>query len=909
MVKILLSNNANVNAVHIDNLTPLHMAVEEEYVEIMKTLLEHGANVDCTDDRLRTPLFIVVHKAFMMSQASESGCGNNGDSEIKELETRYEKITKLLLEHKAVFVTEQETFQKGLHAFVKMGSTTTVECIVNSFPDTIVSCRNPSKNNCTLLHTAAESWNLKLVEFLIHHGADVNAEDHHRRTSIFYVVNEDYKSPSHPTKSPAEALKIVEVLLSNGAYTDTGVKYMKTPLHHAVENCHYEMVELLLMHNACVESHVENGISPLHSAATKEHVRIAEALLNNGACIDSRWTQPCMSWSHVSFNLPMPSIITECPAYWPSSEFRPSSPEYCPSSPGYCPSPPTYRPSSPSCVSTCASDNMSVVLDSKPVRYSTPLDCAAKTGNEEIVKLFLSRSADATMSSDSTPLCSAINRGHDRIVNLLLDHGFNVDIDDKKLQTALFWAVSHGYITTIENILNSRLDVNVPVDHEGHTLLRKAIIHRQPNLVELLIKHGSDANAVDGGGKSSLLHVLENAVRHIPGWSNNIDHYKDPTSKGFDTMVKSLCEHGARIDPTAENLQAMLRRVIEKGRCTLIVLVLKYCSDVQILLHANGNPLLHTAVEENRVEVARVLIKCGASVNATNQSGKTALHLAASKDHEVMELLTEYSAEIDCRDGDGKTALHIAAIRGSVEVMTVLLEYGADINITSNDNFTPLDYALERFKILGDDTTQDYILIQHLIRMKAANMFVSQHNLRSIDMDSCYNDLYNRCKAESEMMRKTKIADTGLTFHDILTGIYSAKNESTSSFLMALCQWPRDTRHESVIRTLESRDYEAQFPLYSHWIRNHFRRAQKRVDLLNESTPLFNSLIGYETPTNVIMEISGYLSNLDLKNLIEAYTNNNCEKLYEIVERKKRENNLIIKGFVVKNRNNVEGEN
>jgi ankyrin repeat protein len=52
---LLLSRGANVNAQSKNGITTLHAATEKVYVNVVEVLLEHNADVNCTDKNALTP--------------------------------------------------------------------------------------------------------------------------------------------------------------------------------------------------------------------------------------------------------------------------------------------------------------------------------------------------------------------------------------------------------------------------------------------------------------------------------------------------------------------------------------------------------------------------------------------------------------------------------------------------------------------------------------------------------------------------------------------------------------------------------------------------------------------------------------------------------------------------------------
>ena len=77
VVKQLIDHGAEVDAQDVTKLTPLHLAAFSGSVEIMQILIEHGANVAVQDGRNVTPLHYasstVGSKAVLLSCCGVDG--------------------------------------------------------------------------------------------------------------------------------------------------------------------------------------------------------------------------------------------------------------------------------------------------------------------------------------------------------------------------------------------------------------------------------------------------------------------------------------------------------------------------------------------------------------------------------------------------------------------------------------------------------------------------------------------------------------------------------------------------------------------------------------------------------------------------------------------------------------------
>ncbi|KAI1869884.1 uncharacterized protein JN550_005474 [Neoarthrinium moseri] len=107
-----------------------------------------------------------------------------------------------------------------------------------------------------------------------------------------------------------------------------------------------------------------------------------------------------------------------------------------------------------------------------------------------------------------------------------------------------------------------------------------------------------------------------------------------------------------------------------------------------------GKTALHVASSQNRVEVARLLIYSGANLSATDILGQTPLHDAAPKQSAaVARLLLDSGASVSAIDNHGTTPLHHATRTQSAAVARLLLDSGASVSATTSDGETPLHRA------------------------------------------------------------------------------------------------------------------------------------------------------------------------------------------------------------------------
>ncbi len=134
------------------------------------------------------------------------------------------------------------------------------------------------------------------------------------------------------------------------------------------------------------------------------------------------------------------------------------------------------------------------------------------------------------------------------------------------------------------------------------------------------------------------------------------------------------------------------------------------------LRDAEGTPLLMQAAFYLNAAGLKLFLDKGADVNATNQTGSSALMWAAG-DREKVRLLLKKGANVNAASSRGNTPLIIAAFQyGSAGVLRQLLEASAEVNARNNDGDTAVVAAAQ-----NGDCEALRLLMEHKADVKTAS--------------------------------------------------------------------------------------------------------------------------------------------------------------------------------------------
>lgn len=235
IIKLLAQANYNVVDMRdSDGWTPLHIACSEGYPDIVRTLIACGANFDAAN-----PLEWDEHPR--LTRALHLACKNN-TPEGRE-------IVRLLLAAGAYLNCQARTGETPLHIACEQDDTVVAERLINAGAD--VNALQGSRNT-SVLQTAIRSASISCVKQLLDFGADTEHRELHSGLTALHMAS----------VRPQFGLEMVEALVEQGACIDVVDEHGDTPLIHAIESVHFPVVNYLLAAGADPTLNAGDGRTP-----------------------------------------------------------------------------------------------------------------------------------------------------------------------------------------------------------------------------------------------------------------------------------------------------------------------------------------------------------------------------------------------------------------------------------------------------------------------------------------------------------------------------------------------------------------------------------------------------------------------------------------------------------------------
>ncbi|KAK7873962.1 hypothetical protein R5R35_012971 [Gryllus longicercus] len=558
VVQLLLQNGADVRAKDKGGLVPLHNACSYGHFEVTELLIKHGANVNAMDLWQFTPLHEAASKSrvevcsLLLSEGADPtllNCHSKSAIDVaptRELQERlaYEFKGHCLLE--AARQADPAKVKKYLTQDVvnfkhPYTGDTPLHCAVSSpftkrkqVLETLIRkgahLNEKNKEFLTPLHVAADNSHYDVLDALLRHGAKVNALDGLGQTALHRCAREDnlqacrlllsynvdpsivslqgYTASQVATENvlkilqdPPSGSADVECQLLEAAKAGDSEQVQRlltaypqivncrdldgrhsTPLHFAAGYNRVAVVEFLLAHGADVHAKDKGGLVPLHNACSYGHYEVTELLVKHGASVNvaDLWKFTPLHEAAAKGKYEIVRLLLKHGADASKKNRDGATPL------------------------DLVREGDQDVADL--LRGNAALLDAAKKGNLARVQRLVSAeniNCRDAQGRNSTPLHLAAGYNNLEVAEFLLDHGADVNAQDKGGLIPLHNASSYGHLDIAALLIKFNTVVNA-TDKWGFTPLHEAAQKGRTQLCALLLAHGADPFLKNQEGQTPL---------------------------------------------------------------------------------------------------------------------------------------------------------------------------------------------------------------------------------------------------------------------------------------------------------------------------------------------------------------------------------------------------------------------
>lgn len=311
--------------------------------------------------------------------------------------------------------------------------------------------------------------------------------------------------------------------------------------------------------------------------------------------------------------------------------------------------------------------------------------------------------------------------------------------------------IRNGGSIEIQALISKGFDINSKIKQNNGTILMFAGFYSKPELIDALIKAGSDVNAVDDEGYTPLMAAaLGNNLEAVNILINAGADVNAKTKNGTTPLMAALS-----YAPTfsisemsilhfaldiSEHDKIVGEEKLKEINIDIVKKLIKAGATLDAIITPDGfTPLMLAAMSSN-IEVVSELLNAGAKAGVNNKTkdGFTPLMFAAGLDFsgvgpmisfaksfaqafsgkevelekslyddiemislntkeksnpQLFNLLIQNGADINVQTNNGYTPLMIASLNGNIDIVKTLIDNKVDVNAKSSDQQTALVLA------------------------------------------------------------------------------------------------------------------------------------------------------------------------------------------------------------------------
>ncbi|XP_041462756.1 transient receptor potential cation channel subfamily A member 1 homolog isoform X2 [Lytechinus variegatus] len=482
VVKYLIENGADINAegdnkrlaIHFAAMTKPGKSSRREESSVILYLLTQDVDVNARDAFGLTPLHIAAMRGnkpavFNLLSVDNININEKDKHDMTPLHVAClhgnDDIVAMLVGVGAEIQSQDSTFSSPLHAACQGGHKKIVQrlldvCKKKGILHTMLT--SSDSQNYTPLHLVVEGGFCDIVDLILAFGTDNDSQ-----LDLLNLEGSNLDTPLH-TACAGGHLHITKLLVERGALVESLNWDMATPLHHACANNHSEVVKYLIEKGADTSVRDELHFTPLLTAADGGNIETLRVLLEEGAETGNLGELELFHWT-VTEN--KPDVLKLLLAH--------------------------------------RSGVHVIVTDDEIAKLILPAATSGCTGIVSELIRWKKETINRKDELNNTPLHLAAASGYDMTVQEIVKAKGNVQARNSHGQMPLHLAASNGWSRTAEVLLKAKSTVD-PVDGKGNTPLHLAAINGQLKIMKLLFSRDADVTFKDW----ESMNCLDHAIKH-----------------------------------------------------------------------------------------------------------------------------------------------------------------------------------------------------------------------------------------------------------------------------------------------------------------------------------------------------------------------------------------------------------
>ncbi|KJH52965.1 ankyrin repeat protein [Dictyocaulus viviparus] len=513
VVNVLVQDHgASLEAITLENQTALHFAAKYGQLVVSQTLLALGANPNARDDKGQTPLHLAA-------------------------ENDYPDVVKLFLKMKqnnrGVLTAIDHNGFTCAHIAAMKGSLAVVKELMMIDKAMVIQAKTKTLE-ATTLHMAAAGGHANIVKILLENGANAEDENAHGMTALhlgakngFVSILEAFDKSLWRRCSKKTGLNALHIAAYYGNSDFVNEMLKSVPASIRSEPPLYN-------HHVVKEFATEYGFTPLHLAAQSGHDSLVRMLLNQGVQVDATSTTMNVIPLHLAAQqghiAVVGMLLSRSTQQQHAKDWRGRTPLHLASMNGH------YE-----MVSLLIAQGSNInVMDQNGW---TGMHFATKAGHLNVVKLFVKSSADelAETKEGKVPLCFAAAHNHIECLRFLLKqkHDTHQLMEDRRfIFDLMVCGKGHDNEPLQEFILQSPAPIDTAVklsalyrdmsekEKERAKDLSNVAVFSENMAVELLGITATEYNAAillkakDNRGRPLLDVLIENEQKEVVSYAS-----------------------------------------------------------------------------------------------------------------------------------------------------------------------------------------------------------------------------------------------------------------------------------------------------------------------------------------------------------------------------------------------------